>query len=152
MKESLYRLIYVSQNCIEGDDAHVRGEIDSILDTARVQNQKLGVTGALMFNAGCFAQVLEGELEHVEETFERIQYDQRHQDVNVLLFEPTDTRAFEDWSMAYVGADADARQEFADVGGQSGIDASALPAGRVFAILQEHLHDREQKHLRTKAA
>ena len=38
-----------------------------------------------MFNSGCFAQVLEGPHHAIQATFERIQCDERHSDVTVLV-------------------------------------------------------------------
>lgn len=58
MSSTIARLIYLSTNQIEGDEAAVSREISSILDVARKANDAVGVTGALMFNSGCFAQIL----------------------------------------------------------------------------------------------
>ena len=70
---------------------------------ARSKNLRLGVTGALLFSRGQFAQVLEGSLESVETVFEAIQLDARHRDLNVLFFQPIEKRDFGDWSMAFAG-------------------------------------------------
>jgi hypothetical protein len=37
-----------------------------------------------MFNQLCFAQILEGESQLIKRTFERIQTDPRHQNIQVL--------------------------------------------------------------------
>lgn len=47
-----------------------------------------------MFNAGYFAQVLEGTQPAIESTFERIQQDRRHGSVHLLEFVAAPTRAF----------------------------------------------------------
>ena len=60
MTETLYRLVYFSRNLITGMPAEISAEIDSILASARRNNAPLGITGALIFNSGIFAQVLEG--------------------------------------------------------------------------------------------
>jgi hypothetical protein len=62
--------------------------------------------GTLLFNRGCFAQVLEGPREAVERTFERIQRDPRHADVMPLEFAPVARRGFPSWSMAFVARSA----------------------------------------------
>lgn len=152
MSTDLYRLIYISSNCIAGDVDSVRREIDKILKVARDANNAVGVTGALMFNAGCFAQVLEGPLQHVEETFERIQCDERHSDVVILAFEPVSTRGFDSWSMAYVGENAASLQEFDHIRSESGFDVEKLPAERVIDILQQHLHDADDDQQNAVAA
>lgn len=103
MTQSLSRLVYLSRNMIPGDDVSVEDEINQILETSRRNNAQVGVTGALLYNAGCFTQILEGPSEAVSGVFERIQRDTRHGDVVVLEFGPVDTIDFADWSMGFVG-------------------------------------------------
>lgn len=143
MKNPIYRLIYISKNRLEGDKEQIHSEIQDILNFARNANSSVGITGALMFNSGCFAQVLEGTQGPLEETFERIQCDIRHEAVVVLSYEEIDSRAFNNWSMAYVGQNSNALEEFANIKTESGFNASSIPADRIFEILQEHLIDAE---------
>ena len=105
MSGSLYRLIYCSRNIIARSlsDGGPEAEVRDILSAARARNQRDNVTGALLFTASGFAQVLEGTRETVESTFERISADPRHADVTVLSFTPTDHRSFPDWSMGFSG-------------------------------------------------
>lgn len=59
MSNDLYHLVYYSRNRIPaGADLHA--EIDSILKASQRNNSRAQVTGALIFNKGVFAQVLEG--------------------------------------------------------------------------------------------
>ncbi|MFC7556641.1 BLUF domain-containing protein [Pseudoroseomonas wenyumeiae] len=73
-----------------------------ILDSSRRNNERDGLTGALLFNDDCFAQVLEGDSAMLHQVFERIQCDLRHRDTVVLEFGPAE-REFGQWSMAYAG-------------------------------------------------
>ncbi len=102
MSQNLYRVVYASRNLIGGTDPQQHQEIAQILRTARANNSRKNVTGALLYNAGYFAQVLEGPRPSVEEIFEHIQRDGRHSDITVLEGEGTDQRDFPDWSMAHV--------------------------------------------------
>ena len=102
----LHRVLYCSRNLIPGAPEAVAADIGSILAASRRNNARDGITGGLLFSAGCFAQVLEGPLDAVESAFERIQCDERHSDVTVLQSEPIAARDFPDWSMAFAGADA----------------------------------------------
>jgi len=70
------------------------------------------VTGALLATDKCFAQVLEGEQEVVEETYGRITRDPRHQDIVLLLTEPIAARQFPDFSMPYIGPPSPPRRRW----------------------------------------
>jgi hypothetical protein len=89
-------------------------EIRGILATSRANNAARDITGALLFNAGCFAQVLEGPLKHVEYTFEKIQRDMRHDDVTILEAGHVARREFPEWSMAFAGAPRDEMTTFSE--------------------------------------
>lgn len=131
----LYRLVYASKNLLQGPEAGVTAEVRQILDASQRNNEAVGVTGALMFNAGSFAQVLEGPRAGVEATFERIQRDLRHSDVTVLQCGPTESRGFANWSMAFVGQSANGQARFSGLAAESGFDLSRLDGDRVFSML-----------------
>lgn len=137
MTDPLYRLVYYSRNRLQEDRAHRLETLRAILDTSRQNNARCDITGALMFNSGCFAQVLEGPLQQLEETFERIQQDERHGDVSLLALEPVAARSFGQWSMGFVGASLEDAARFEEVGRLSGFDPSRLSGDRLHEILCE---------------
>lgn len=103
MEAELHTLAYFSRNALaEQDDT--TAEIERILDVARRNNHDQGITGALLYSDGCFAQVLEGPLSAVEAIFEKIELDARHRDVAILHFKPLEKRSFGEWSMAFAGS------------------------------------------------
>jgi hypothetical protein len=132
-----YRLVYFSENRLP--PSLVAGELESILDRSRQNNVLVGVTGALMFSAGYFVQVLEGAQGAVEATFERIQQDLRHGDVQLVDFSPVEERTFENWSMAYAGRRENASEEMAALGEKSGFDPSRLDGQELFTKLRSRL-------------
>lgn len=97
-----YKIVYCSENCL-GNSAESAEEIRGILTFARANNSRHGVTGALLFNNGCFAQVLEGEQVAVQQIYERIACDQRHRKITMLKAGYAGPRDFAAWSMAYAG-------------------------------------------------
>jgi hypothetical protein len=108
MAGPLYRLLYCSRNVIAHSlpadtPIDMEHELRAILEASRKHNQANHVTGALLFTASGFAQVLEGYREPVERTFDRISADPRHADVSVLAFTPTERRSFPNWPMAFCG-------------------------------------------------
>jgi hypothetical protein len=61
------------------------------------------VTGCLIFGAGRFAQVLEGEQRVVEEIVHRVARDPRHTDFTVLEQGEVGARRFAGWALGYAG-------------------------------------------------
>jgi hypothetical protein len=100
MSTGLFRLVYCSRNTIRADRCDPSLEVTSILAASRANNARIGVTGALLYSEGCFAQALEGPLDAVQQTFERIQRDPRHGDVVVLQAGHVAARLFGGWDMA----------------------------------------------------
>ncbi len=98
---SLYVVVYRSHSLVPALRAEL--ELAHILRAARAKNTALGITGALMFYGGWFAQALEGPQDAVTALFERIARDPRHDGIEVLRQGRVVARAFERWAMAYVG-------------------------------------------------
>lgn len=80
----------------------------ALLTFARDRNTARGLTGLLLYKAGSFMQVLEGEPSTVEETFAKIQRDPRHRDVRTLWRGDIEAGNFVDWSMGFVDVVASA--------------------------------------------
>ncbi|MCJ2079705.1 BLUF domain-containing protein [Methylobacterium sp. J-090] len=139
----LYRLVYASKNVLQGSDAEIAHSVAQILAASQRNNARVDVTGALMFNAGAFAQVLEGPRQGVESTFERIQCDLRHGDVTVLQCGPAVSRSFTNWSMAFVGQSATGRARWEGIASVSGFDLTRLDGDAVFTMLHELVLDEE---------
>ena len=133
MTQALYRLAYFSRNIIDSS-LDMSAEVQQILHVCRLNNQKVGVTGALLFNNSCFAQVLEGPLDAVERTFERIQRDMRHSDVTVLELEPASEREFPEWSMAFAGCIEEHQADFSSLAAAT-IQRSGPGAETLFKLL-----------------
>jgi len=139
----LYRLVYYSRNTIFGVDEEVTDSVDGILAASQRNNARVGVTGALMFTDGFFAQVLEGKMSAVEEVFERIQLDDRHAEVQLLSFTAVDKRVFPNWAMAFVGNDEPGRGKFGHYAASSGFDFSAVDGDAMVDHLLRFLVDEE---------
>ncbi|MCU0906717.1 MAG: BLUF domain-containing protein [Rhodobacteraceae bacterium] len=76
--------------------------IDDIVRTSVVRNAASKVTGALMHDATHFLQFLEGPSTATASTILRIMSDARHDEVTILVCEPTQTRLFSNWQMKHV--------------------------------------------------
>lgn len=104
MNTCLHQLVYLSRNTFRDTPEASALSMDQILNAARRNNARDGITGALLHGGGYFAQALEGPLSALEQTFERIQCDPRHGEVTVLHCAPVPERLFDGWSMADAGA------------------------------------------------
>lgn len=102
MEFELHTLAYFSRSTL-GHDGDPSVEIARILHVSQRNNHHRGITGALLYSEGCFAQVLEAPLSVVEEVFEKIERDHRHRHVTILQFRPLAKRNFGQWSMAFAG-------------------------------------------------
>ncbi|UZE49005.1 BLUF domain-containing protein [Rhodopseudomonas sp. P2A-2r] len=135
MSIELYRLVYVSKSRIRGNFAEIAEEIAGILLSSQSNNARVAITGALIFNTGIFAQVLEGDRRDVEATFERIQRDRRHGDLQVLEFAQASGRRFPSWSMGYVGRSREGQDLFGRMGQETGFEAKRLEGERIFEVI-----------------
>jgi hypothetical protein len=95
-----YRLIYRSHSRIPTSDD--RAELGNILRSSRTNNAQRDVTGALLMYDGWFAQVLEGPEQSVQQVFNRIKGDARHDAVAVTEEHYVDAPIFARWAMADV--------------------------------------------------
>lgn len=92
----LLQIIYMS-SLVGNDEA----QIVPIVESARRNNSKNGVTGMLLYSAGNFMQVLEGDPDAVKATFDTIAQDTRHSNLFILDELRVGQREFGAWSMGY---------------------------------------------------
>ncbi|MGL4241770.1 MAG: BLUF domain-containing protein [Beijerinckiaceae bacterium] len=97
----VFRLIYRSQSRIPAAD--IDAALGHILRTARTRNAAAGISGALLYYDGWFAQTLEGAEAPVRRLFDRIAADARHASVELREEGRVGVRVFPRWSMALVG-------------------------------------------------
>ena len=95
----LHSLFYCSlaNKNISSDD------ILNILKCARTNNEKIGVTGILLYweKTNQFLQILEGEENAVFNLYDKISKDNRHSLSKIIYQENIQERGFKDWSMAF---------------------------------------------------
>lgn len=75
-----------------GDD-----DLLQLLRAAPARNDVHGVTGMLVYAAGSFLQLFEGEDDAVEVIWDRIRMDPRHTGLRVLQDGPARARLFAEW-------------------------------------------------------
>jgi hypothetical protein len=75
--------------------------LSGILAIARKNNERDGITGALICREDLYLQLLEGGADEVTQAFARIVRDSRHTEVNKHWSGDVDDRLFPDWAMRH---------------------------------------------------
>ena len=94
--ELLQRTVYRSRPF--GFDSSI---LDNILLFSRRNNDRDGITGALICRHEIYLQFLEGTKDKIDALFNRISVDDRHLEVSLLLSEDCTGRLFPGWSMKH---------------------------------------------------
>jgi hypothetical protein len=95
--EVITRLLYRSDRVFDGTELEVEAQLQEILETSRINNERDGLTGLTLHTAEAFTQILEGPTKVVEATFERICCDLRHRRVRILEMTMANERMFASW-------------------------------------------------------
>lgn len=90
------QLIYTSQPF--GFDSAI---LAGILVTARRNNPRHAITGALICRHDIYLQLIEGDAAAIDALYERIGVDDRHLDVTLLNKVEVADRVFPDWAMLH---------------------------------------------------
>ena len=136
MEKGLFRILYCSRNLVSETGGQQLDAINHILQTARSNNSRKEVTGALLYSSGYFAQVLEGPKASIEQVFESIQRDQRHKDVTVLECSGIHLRDFAEWSMARVQPVTDTQEAIASIALQTALEDPEAAGQGVLELLR----------------
>lgn len=91
------RIIYCSQAAYDV----APGDLVKLLEVARYNNERLGVTGMLLYCNNSFLQVLEGDSKPLTTLMGIISEDPRHSTVRVLMDDEVPGRLFPDWTMGF---------------------------------------------------
>jgi hypothetical protein len=92
-----YRLIYRS----EATDALNDAELRSIAMFSALNNKAANISGLLLHHNGQIMQVLEGKADALQDLYSRIEKDDRHVNVTLLVNGPCTAPVFKEWSMGY---------------------------------------------------
>jgi uncharacterized membrane protein (DUF373 family) len=102
-------------------------ELLGLLKICRTNNSARDITGALIYLHRTFFQILEGDEQAVDETFEKIQKDTRHKDVTQIERKPIAERDFPYWNMGFEKLDEHDLNTFKDF--PHFFDKAFTPAG-----------------------
>jgi hypothetical protein len=95
--QALFQLSYVST----AKDGLKFEDIKSILEQSNGKNKDLEITGILVYCNKHFFQILEGEKKYIEDVFNTISVDCRHDNIIKIQECPITQRHFKSWAMAF---------------------------------------------------
>lgn len=93
-----YRIIYLST----ANGAPEQEELEALMQKARTNNNRDGITGLVAYHDYTFIQVLEGPKEQVKACFDRIRQSDLHRNIVVAHEAESETRLFDRYAMAFV--------------------------------------------------
>lgn len=82
-------------------ESTTEADIMDIVAFSRTKNERLGITGVLLYLNGQIVQVLEGQQSIIENLYKSIQVDPRHTNVRTVISHPIGQRLFSHWYMGY---------------------------------------------------
>ncbi len=95
------RVIYCSQATHDVSP----DELVQLLEVSRRNNEKVGLSGMLLYSSQSFLQVLEGDAAALQETYARIGADDRHVNLRLLMDADVAAPLFPDWTMGFEHVD-----------------------------------------------
>ena len=93
----MHHIIYMSRGVRPMSETDLR----TLLQQARSENERQGITGALVYGDGQFMQIIEGEESVLATLYAKLLQDPRHINVVKLADKQVLRRSFEDWSMGF---------------------------------------------------
>ena len=111
--------------------------LSHILKQARVRNALRGLTGLPTFDSVHFMQAIEGSPQAVNELYNSVLRDVRHDTVRLLSYSNIDTRLFADWDMGFLSASAAHRALYAPMISGPRFDPYALRSDQAERLLAD---------------
>ncbi|SHH59904.1 BLUF domain-containing protein [Cognatishimia maritima] len=93
-----YRIIYMSTANGNPEQA----ELEALMQRARRNNERDGITGLVAYHDFTFIQVLEGPEDNVRACFDRIRDSKLHRNIILVYEAHTGARLFDRYAMAFV--------------------------------------------------
>ena len=100
---NLYHLMYISR----ASKPMTHHELEALVNKSSDNNKHKDITGNLVYNAGVFLQLLEGDEQEIRSLYELIAKDERHSKVKEIYFKPAKFRLFRKWNMRLVDLDVE---------------------------------------------
>ena len=132
---TLHSLLYVSRSTLPPEQADE--VVRQIVASAEFANERIGITGALVFTGTYFAQIIEGDLGDIERLVAKIARDPSHEELKVIERTATSRRRFSVWSMAYMGPSQFVSRHVTQLLGQTNAEQQRRAAAWITDLMAE---------------
>ncbi len=132
---SVTRLVYISENQIDSAGGSIVKQLGEILRASKQNNERLGITGALVFDDMWFLQVLEGDRRAIWRQFEHINNDERHANVMLVEMKDVERRIFGNWWMGLATRNAATEHLFEPFTKNGRLLADEMSAAAILALM-----------------
>lgn len=139
---SVFKLVYLSHATplFEGDS-----DLKSILEVSRSNNNKVDISGLLLYTNGLFIQLLEGKEDDVMETYNRIVKDPRHSDAVVVAKKNEEGRSFKNWSMGFIAPTENEINEMESFVKESQFEDFLSASNHPLLVMMNRIYQRNEK-------
>ncbi len=93
----MHMIVYMSDYV--GSNISIAPDLETMSFQAKVKNALLNITGVLFYLDGKFLQILEGDEAALRPLMNTINDDPRHNNLEILIDTPIESRGFNDWTM-----------------------------------------------------
>jgi hypothetical protein len=96
----MHVIVYTSE--LATPEVDIKKLLLAIVEQAKANNPRLGITGLLFYHNLRFLQIIEGEKEALHQLMAVIQKDPRHKNVVRIIDDDIYKKSFEQWNMDYL--------------------------------------------------
>ncbi|APJ03108.1 BLUF domain-containing protein [Silvanigrella aquatica] len=134
----LVQLIYFSQ--VNSNTINLTETNKSILNSAISRNREFGITGVLLHNNNYYLQMIEGPRDNVNHIYSRLHQDNRHKNLQILMFKDIFERYFKDWSMGWASGGLEKYKIFYKYCSTQTLNPNELTGVSAFNLLQDFVN------------
>jgi len=139
----ILRLTYISR--YNTKNANI--EVARILEQARRNNERSGVTGVLVMNENYFLQVIEGARPVINNLLRKLVNDERHFDLEVIDCRAVEERYWNKWSMKYLTT-SDQNKEYFKYSASNEFKPYLMSASQITMLIEKLSALQEQQEKR----
>lgn len=142
----ILRLTYIS--CYNTDNANI--EVARILEQARRNNERNGITGVLVMNENYFLQTIEGARPVINDLLHRLVKDRRHLSFQIIECREVQLRRWHKWSMKYLTTSLQDKDYILQFSASTQFDPYLMSIAQITMFINALADIQEQRELKSE--